>query len=107
MVEDGTPLALYKYQSLSGFLVCRCGGPIAWKYIRLETTALSSCEAEIIATNECTMSLEGTKHQAADMGLPDASKTMDIYNDNQGCVDWSAVFTTKGIKLLSLRENRV
>ena len=53
------------------------------------------------------MSLKGIKHQSTDMGLPEASKTTDIYNDNQWCVDWSAAFTTKGIKHLNLRENRV
>ena len=106
-VENGTALELFKYRSLSGFLVCRCGGPIAWKSVRQEQTSLSSCEAEIIATNECTMALEGLKHQATDMGLVDAKDTTDIFNDNQGCVDWSAAFTTKGIKHLNLRENRV
>ena len=30
-VEDGTPLELLKLRSLSGFLICRSGGPIAWK----------------------------------------------------------------------------
>ena len=106
-MADGTPLELFKYRSLSGFLVCRCGGPVAWKGIRQDQTALSSCEAEIVATNECTMSLEGIKHQAADMGFPDASETTNIFNDNQGCVDWSAAVTTKGIKHLNLKENRV
>ena len=44
-VEDGTPPELFKFRSLSGFLICRSGGPIAWKYIRQNQTALSSCEA--------------------------------------------------------------
>ena len=106
-VKDGVPLELFKYRSLSGFLICRSGGPVAWKSVRQEQTALSSCEAEIVATNECTMNLEGVKHQAAEMGFPDASVTTDIYNDNQGCVDWSAAVTTKGIKHMNLKENRV
>ena len=106
-MSDGTALEIFKYRSLSGFLVCRCGGPIAWKGIQQDQTALSSCEANIVATNKCTMSLEGIKHQAADMGLPDASKTTKIFNDNQGYVDWSAAVTTKGIKHLNLRKNRV
>ena len=106
-VKDGVPLELFKYRSLSGFLICRSGGPVAWKSVRQEQTALSSCEAEIVATNECTMNLEGVKHQAAEMGFPDASVTTNIYNDNQGCVDWSAAVTTKGIKHMNLKENRV
>ena len=31
--EYGTPLELFKLRSLSGFLVCRSGHPIAWKFI--------------------------------------------------------------------------
>ena len=30
-VEEGTPLELFKFSSLSGFLICRSGRPIAWK----------------------------------------------------------------------------
>ena len=30
-VEDGTPLESFKFCSLSDFLICRSGGPIAWK----------------------------------------------------------------------------
>ena len=52
-VEDGTLLELFKFRSHSGFLICRSGGPIAWKSIRQNHTALSSCEADIMATNEC------------------------------------------------------
>ena len=46
-VKDGTPLECFKYRSLSGFLMCRSGGPIAWKSIRQNQTDLSSCEEEI------------------------------------------------------------
>ena len=38
-VEDGTPLELFKSRYLSGFLICRFGGPIAWKSIRQNQTA--------------------------------------------------------------------
>ena len=42
-VEYCTPLELFKFRSLSGFIICRSGGPIAWKSIRQNQTALSSC----------------------------------------------------------------
>ena len=32
-VEYGTTLKIFKFRSLSGFLICRSGGPIAWKTI--------------------------------------------------------------------------
>ena len=50
-VKDGTPLELFRFHSLSGFLICHSGGPIACKSIHQNQTALSSCEAEIMATN--------------------------------------------------------
>ena len=30
-----------------------------------------------------------------------------VYNDNKACVEWVAAITTKGIKHLNLRENKV
>ena len=57
-VEDGTPLELFKFCSLSRFLICRSGGPIAWKPIVQNQTALSSCEAKIMATNECATEIQ-------------------------------------------------
>ena len=106
-VPDGTPLELFKYRSLSGYLICRTGGPIAWRSIRQEQTAQSSCEAEIIATNECVKDLLHVKHCATDLGMLDASDTTSVYNDNQACVNWSASCTTKGVKHLNLKENKI
>ena len=37
---------------MSGFLVMRCGGPIAWKAVCQPRTSRSTCEAEIRATDE-------------------------------------------------------
>jgi hypothetical protein len=106
-VPDGTPVELFKFRSLSGFVICRSGGPIAWKSIRQERTALSSCEAEIIATNECVTELQSIKNRAQDLGMVDASDRTPVYNDNAACVQWSASVTNKGIKHLNLRENQV
>ena len=82
-------------------------GPISWKSIRQNRTALSSCEAEIVATNECVTELEHILNHARDLRMPDADHPITIYNDNQACVDWSASVTTKGTKHLNLRENYV
>jgi hypothetical protein len=64
-VPDGTPLELFKFRSISGFVICRSGGPISWKSIRQNRTSLSSCEAEIIATSECM-----TELNTSDTGPP-------------------------------------
>ena len=106
-VPDGTPIEMFKLRSLSGYFICYCGGPISWKSIRQSQTAQSSCEAEIIATNECVKELLGMRLIAADLGMSDAKVPTVVYNDNQACVDWSSSLTSKGIKHINLKENKV
>ena len=106
-MDDGTPLELFKFRSMSGLLICRSGGPISWRALRQDHTALSSCEAEILATNECVKETESIKLRAIDLGMLDGTSTTQVYNDNAACVQWSASCTTKGIKHLNLRENMV
>ena len=50
-ISDGTLLPLFKFRSMSGGIVFRNGGPLGWLGERQDRTALSSCEAEIRATN--------------------------------------------------------
>jgi hypothetical protein len=106
-VPDGTPLELFKYRSISGYVICRTGGPISWKSIRQNRTALSSCEAEIVATNECVTELEHVLNRARDLHMDDADDRVTIYNDNESCVNWSASVTNKGTKHINLKENYV
>jgi hypothetical protein len=106
-VPDGTPLELFKYRSLSGYIICCAGGPITWKAIRQNQTANSSCVAEINATHECVNDLLSVKHRAIDLGFADASKCITVYNDNKAAVDWAASVTLKGTKHINLHENCV
>ena len=106
-VPDGTPLELFKFRSLSGFVICMSGGPVSWKSIRQDHTSRSSCEAEILATDECVKEVESIRHRAHDLGIPEATNCTTIYNENQACVQWSASVTTKGIKHLNLCETCV
>eukprot|EP00956_Cyclotella_meneghiniana_P030923 scaffold79637_cov24-Cyclotella_meneghiniana.AAC.1 len=106
-VPEGTPLELFKFRSISGFVICRSGGPISWKSIRQNRTSLSSCEAEIVATNECMTELEHIRHRAIDLHMPDANDKITVYNDNDACVQWSASVTNKGTKHMNLKENYV
>ena len=106
-VPDGTKLELFKLRSMSGFLICRTGGPLAWKSIRQKQTALSSCEVEIIATNECTTELQSLRHRAQDLNMQDAFERTTVYNDNKAAVDWANSCTNKGTKHINLRENYV
>ena len=106
-VPNGTPLELFKFRSISGYVICRSGGPISWKSIRQNRTSLSSCEAEIVATSECMTELEHIRHRAVDLSLPEAQDRITVYNDNDACVQWSASVTNKGTKHMNLKENYV
>ena len=51
-IKDGEEVKMFKYRSVSGYLIMRCGGPIAWKAFRQDRTSRSTCEAEVRATDE-------------------------------------------------------
>jgi len=106
-VPEGTPLELFKFRSLSGYLICRSGGPIAWKSIRQQRTSQSSCEAEIVATNECVKDIIALRNRGVDLDMSDALPATQVYNDNQAAVDWVVSLTNKGTKHINLRETSV
>eukprot|EP00804_Cyclotella_cryptica_P023774 CCRYP_011152-RA/>CCRYP_011152-RA protein AED:0.31 eAED:0.31 QI:0/0/0/1/1/1/2/0/815 len=106
-VPDDTPLELFKFRSLSGYIICCTGGPITWKSIRQNQTANSSCVAEINATHECVSEILSLKHRAIDLGFPDATSAIPVYNDNKVAVDRAASVTLKGTKHINLHENCV
>jgi hypothetical protein len=47
------------------------------------------------------------KNHAIDLGFPDATDTIPVYNDNKAAVDWAASDTLKGTKNINLHENCV
>ncbi len=109
-VRDGTLLPLFKCRSMSGGITFRQGGPIAWIAVRQEQTSLSSCEAEICATNEVSKLLMGICNLAESIhssgfAIPDTTATSPLYNDNEFCVHWSHNMTTKQIRHMEMREN--
>ena len=104
-IAPGQEVELFKYRSMSGFIVLRSGGPLAWGAVRQERTSRSSCEAEVRATDECIKEVLSIRTRAEDIGLLESQKATLVYNDNQGCVDWCKNTTTTGMKHLNLREN--
>jgi hypothetical protein len=97
---------------MSGGIIFRQGGPIAWIAIRQERTSLSSCEAEIRATNEVSKLLMGIRNLAESVRtsgfvIPDTTEASPLYNDNESCVRWSHNMTTKQIRHMEMRENAV
>jgi len=69
----------------------------------------SSAEAEIYATDE---SVKFFLELVQIMEFLDAKQLFMpsgnvIYNDNQACVNWSKTCTSKGLRHIQMRENRV
>ena len=109
-IREGFQLPLFKFRSMSGAIIFRSGGPIIWKTDRQERTSLSSCEAEIRATNmgsRLTVNVRNMILHLASLGYPitDAEQPSLLYNDNEACVKWCHNLTTKGNRHIEHREN--
>jgi hypothetical protein len=103
-VPDGEEIELFKYRSMGGFLIMRCGGPIAWKAVRQERKSRSTCKAEICATDEAVKEILSLCNRCNDMNLPDGSAPTLLYDDNQGTVDWAKGTSTKGMRHINLKD---
>ncbi len=74
---------------------------------------MSSCEAEIWATNKggkllmAIHNLSGAIKNAISSLLGDTSEPTTLYNDNKSCVIWSNSLTTKGVRHMEQHENLV
>ena len=94
---------------MSGAVVFRMGGPLSWTAPQQPRTSLSSCEAEILATNEGTKLTMGLRnfdssYDASSTSLPDLAEPITIYNDNESCVLWANGLTTKGLRHMISRR---
>jgi hypothetical protein len=104
----GSDLPFFVSRSMSAFYI-NLFGPLHWISKRQKVTAASSAEAEIYATDECVkflleldqlLDFLDVKH----LFMPG---TNIIYNDNRACVQWSTKTTTKGLRHIQMRENRI
>jgi hypothetical protein len=89
---------------MSGFLVMRCDGPIAWKTVRQERIGRSTCEAKIRAMDEAVKEILLLCHCCNNTNLPDATSLNHLYNDNQGTVDWAKGSSTKSMHHINLKD---
>ena len=97
---------------MSGGIVFRNGGPLGWLSERQDRTFLSSCEAEIRATNATSKKVVDFRHLCTSLceaghSLPDATIPTLLYNDNDACVKWSHNMTSKAARHIKLRKNLV
>jgi hypothetical protein len=111
-VADGTLLPLFKFRSMNGGIIFKNGGPVGWLGERQERTSLSSCEAEIRATNATSKKVVDFRNlsrsvSAAGYPIPDIDSPTLVYNDNAACVQWSYNMTSKAARHIELRENSV
>ena len=103
-MPDGEEIELFKYCSMSDYLIIRCGGPIAWKAVHQERTSRSTYEAEIRATNEASKESLSLCHRYDDMHLPNIVGPTRLYNDNQGTVNRSKGTSTKDMRHINLKD---
>ena len=94
------------FRSVSGSLIFFSHGPVSWGAQRQTLTALSSCEAEINATNETVKSILEIRILLRNLNLP-LTSLVPVYNDNKGAVDWCKGTITKKTRHIDLQENHV
>jgi hypothetical protein len=109
-VADGTLLPLFKFCSMNGDIVSWHGGLIGWIGNQQERTSLSSCEAEIWATNATSkkvVDFSDLCQSITDSGhdLSNISQPTLLYNINNACIKWSYNMTSKAAHHIELREN--
>jgi len=84
-------------------------GPLQWMSKRQTVTAGSSVEAEIYAMDKCIKFLLELEQLMDFLGVKSLfmPTTTVVYNDNRACVNWSKSCTTKGLRHIQMKENRV
>ena len=98
---------MFKYRSISGFIIFLCEGLVTWKFIRQPHTSLSSCEAKVQATNNCKKLIQNFRHFLSDLSQIDLYIPTKCYSNNHAYADWSKSFTTKRMKCISLHDNQI
>lgn len=101
-------LPLFASCSMSAYYIDLLG-PIHWLSKRQTVTTGSSAEAEIYATDECIKFLLELVQILEFPGVKDLfmPSTTTGYNDNMACGNWSKCTTTKGLRHIQMKENRV
>lgn len=72
-------------KSISGFIVTMGDSPLSWSSKQQAVVALSSCEAEYLASTHCAREVLWFRNLFAELGFPQYDPTT-IFCDNQGTV---------------------
>jgi hypothetical protein len=77
-------------RSTTGYLFKIYGGPVAWKSRRQPTTALSTAEAEFMASSDAARQALWIQRLMTDLGFLDSSdRSIPILNDNNAAIQLS------------------
>ncbi len=111
-VVDGTLLPLFKFRSMNGGIVFKNSGPIGWLGNCQKRTSLSSCEAEICATNATAKKIVDFRKFSCSVSksihtIDGLSSPTVLYNDNDACVKWSHNMTSKAACHIELCQNSI
>jgi hypothetical protein len=111
-VADDTLLPLFKFRSMTGEIIFWTGGPVGWLGERQDRTSLSSCKAEIRATNATSKKMVDFRNVCQSMvesghDIADVTSPTPLFNDNDACVRWTYNMTSKAACHIELRENSV
>ena len=69
-------------KSVSGFLIMMVASPLSWSSKQQAVVALSSCEAEYLATTHCVHDVLWFRNLFAELGFPQGQLTT-LFCDNQ------------------------
>jgi hypothetical protein len=111
-VAEGTLLPLFKFRSMNGGIVFKNGSPLGWLGKHQEHTSLSSCKAEICATNATSKKVVDFQNLSRSVSesshkIEGVSSPMLLYNDNDACAKWSHNMTSKVARHIKLHENSI
>ena len=73
-------------QSTTGYIFTLFGGPVAWRSKRQQTVALSTMEAEYMASTEAARQAIWIRQLLEDLGFGLGSAPLPIFNDNNGAI---------------------
>jgi hypothetical protein len=94
---------------MNGGIVFKNGGPLGWLGEWQDRTSLSSCEAEIRATNATSKKIidfRNLHRSVSESGhsLSNIDSLTLLFNNNDTCVRWSHNMTSKAARHIELRE---
>lgn len=92
-------------KSISGFLILMGTSPLWWSSKQQTVVALSSCEAEYLATTHCTRDLLWFRNLLGELGYPQLLP-MTMLCDNQGMITCTHdLHTHSKTKHISIRKH--